>query len=167
MASLDPFIKIRQRILRLEQWYKSLSAPKPIQFIRLTETAIAPTRGYENDAGWDLYVSERTEIPPISFVDVPSGIRAAFPPGVWARITGRSSTLRKRGLLVVEGVIDGDYTGPLYAGVYNLGTECVVLEVGERVAQIIPTPLVQCTWNETQTIVDSSRGSKGFGSSGK
>lgn len=167
MALLDPFVKIRQRLQKLEQAVRSLSDTKPIQFIKVSENARTPTRGYENDAGWDLYTSERTEIPPNSFVDVPSGICAAFPPGVWARITGRSSTLRKRGLLVVEGVIDGDYTGPLYSGVYNLGMETVVLEVGERVAQIIPTPLVRCCWDSVEKLPPSTRGSKGFGSSGK
>jgi dUTP pyrophosphatase len=68
-----------------------------------------PTQAHLGDAGMDLYVSEAVRIEPGVFVDVECGIRVQLPDGYWARITGRSSTLRRRGLLVSEAVIDGGY----------------------------------------------------------
>jgi dUTP pyrophosphatase len=132
-----------------------------------------PSRAHEGDAGYDLYASESVEVPLGEFRDIPTDVRVALPSGVWARITGRSSTLRRRGLLAVEGVIDTGYRGKLFAAVYNL-TEKTVVEKGERVAQLIPQvnlgslEVAQAhTIREFQEIpaVDN-RGSNGFGSTG-
>lgn len=136
--------------------------------------ATLPTRNYGGDAAFDLYVAERTVVGHDSFVDVPCGVRVALPPGVWARITGRSSTLRKKGLLVAEGVIDQGYRGPLFAGVRNLSPTRVVLEPGERVAQLILHELVAhrffATWashEEFSAVPGDGRGERGFGSTGE
>lgn len=133
-----------------------------------------PTRAHETDAGFDLYVSEDTVIEPGEFVDIDTGLRLAFPPGLWGRITGRSSTLRKKGLMVAEGVIDGGYRGPIFAGVWNLGTEPVEVQAGERLAQIIPhfnvamsAPIVEVDEAEFDATPHDGRGDAGFGSSGR
>ena len=137
-----------------------------ISFVKSSETAQSPKIGYPGDAGFDLFVSERVCIPAHGFADVPSGISCSFPDGLWGRICGRSSTIRKRGLLVVEGIIDNGYTGLLYAGVWNLTDSDVMVEVGERLAQMIPFELVPCEWVETTELPVKTRGTSGFGSSG-
>lgn len=130
--------------------------------------AEVPFRAYEGDAGADLYTSEQTVVRPGSFADVPCGIRLQLPVGYWARITGRSSSLRRRGLLVSEAVIDNGYTGPIYAGVFNLTDTPVVVQVGERVAQLILHPVVSANYQVTDEIVSyDGRGPAGFGSSGQ
>lgn len=127
-----------------------------------------PTRGYDDDAGFDLYVSATTSIPPGSFVDVPCGVKADLPEGCWGLITGRSSSLRKHGLLVSNGIIDNGYTGPLFAGTQNLTTHEVVINQGDRIAQLILLPTVaidyRATWGEVST---KQRGERGFGSTGR
>lgn len=137
-------------------------------FKRLTPDAKIPTRSLDGDAGFDLFVSERTVLAPHAFTDVPAGVAVAFPPGVWGRICGRSSTIRKRSILVAEGIIDNGYTGPLYAGCWNLNDHEVVIEAGDRVAQLIPFQLVSTgvPWEEVDELPVTARGSAGFGSTG-
>lgn len=126
-----------------------------------------PTRGHIGDAGWDLYVSRSTVIQPNEFVDVHCDICAELPSGYWARITGRSSTLRKYGLLVAEGIIDNGYRGELFTGIFNLGSEVRVIPVHSRLAQLILHPLVDSIWMEAASLTSTTRGVQGFGSTGR
>lgn len=127
-----------------------------------------PLQERTGDAGMDLYVSQAVTIGVGEFVDVESGLRLQLPAGYWARITGRSSTLRQRGLLVNEAVIDGGYIGPIYAGVFNLGQRPVDVAVGERLAQLILHPIVRARTEAAHVLISTDgRGVAGFGSSGR
>lgn len=128
-----------------------------------------PTRAYPGDAGWDLYVSRPAVIPPRSFVDVHTDVYIAMPEVLWGRITGRSSILRKRGLLVNEGVIDPGYRGELFIGVWNLREEPVDLQVGDRIAQLIFHHVVEISWCDVLEgeLPHGVRNDRGFGSSGR
>lgn len=132
------------------------------------EPEYEPQKGYLGDAGYDLIVSRNEVIWPGEFIDVPCGVSIELPGGVWAMITGRSSTLRKRQLLVSQGVIDQGYRGPLFAGVWNLGREKAEVREGERIAQLIPFPQtsLRLTLERVDELDPSDRGRKGFGSTG-
>lgn len=136
--------------------------------VLLQNGARLPTRGHADDAGLDLYVSEDFSIPPGVFRDVPCGVHAELPDWCWGMITGRSSTLRKRGLLVNQGVIDAGYRGELFAGVFNLSGETVEVHKGERLAQLIllENGTARVRPEESSTLNGGSRGSNGFGSTG-
>lgn len=127
-----------------------------------------PTRTYPGDAGFDLYVYGDHEIPPQSFVDIPSGVAVELPGHMWGRIVGRSSTLRRRGLLVSEGVVDSGYRGDLFAGVWNLTDKPVKVSDSDRLAQFIPQSLTAATLRpvRVESLSDSDRGTNGFGSTG-
>lgn len=126
-----------------------------------------PTRTYPDDAGFDLYVAQTTRVEAGMWADVPLGVSVNLPAGIWARITGRSSTLKKRALLVQEGIIDTGYRGPLYAGCQNVGRETAIVEEGARIAQLIlhenTTAGFRAVWGD---MTPSDRGVSGFGSSG-
>jgi dUTP pyrophosphatase len=128
---------------------------------------LLPTRSYRDDAGLDLFVAEDFTVEGYSFADVPCGVKVDIPAGHWALITGRSSTLRKRSLLVNPGVIDAGWTGELFAGVQNMSGEPAIVKAGERLAQLIllPAPVVGYTpvWGR---VPEKERGERGFGSSG-
>lgn len=132
------------------------------------DPACVPRRGYPGDAGWDLIVEKDTRIPVGGFADVPHGICMEMPPGMWALITGRSSTIRKRGILVVNGIIDNGYRGPLFAAAQNLGEKPVEVKRGERIAQVIPFPLTSQGIQLTRVAELSGhvRGQSAFGSTG-
>lgn len=127
-----------------------------------------PTRAYPDDAGFDLYVSETASIPPGKFVDIHCGVAVEMEPETWGMIIGRSSTLRRRGLLVNQGVIDPGFRGELYAGVWNLGQNEVIISRGERLAQLILFSNTTARYAPLQvdSLRTSDRGENGFGSSG-
>ncbi len=131
--------------------------------------AFAPTRAYEGDAGFDLYVSERTLIPYRDMADVPCGISIQLPPGTWGMIVGRSSTVRKKQLLVVQGIIDNGYRGELFCATQNLARGTQIVERGERIAQLLLFDLVSA-WTHPEQVAEldeSERGEKAFGSTGR
>ena len=104
---------------------------------KLGKGAKKPYKKYLGDAGWDLYVSRPCDIQPGETVDVHTDLQIDMPSKTYARITGRSSTLRKHGLLVYEGIIDNGYTGEMFVCVHNMGKEVFHVEPGMRLAQII------------------------------
>ena len=135
----------------------------------LEEGAKRPFKKYSGDAGWDLFTSEECTIQPGETKDVHTGIRIQMPPFLFARITGRSSSLRKHKLLINEGIIDRGYTGELFVCVHNLGKESVTVKKGDRIAQILFHLIEDVRWSEVDEIkpLAGERGANGFGSTGK
>lgn len=127
-----------------------------------------PVRHYPGDAGFDLVASESTRIPYGGFVDVPMGISIQMPEGIWAMVTGRSSTLGKKRLLITPAIIDNGYRGPVAVGVLNVGRVATTIERGERIAQMIPfSHEARGLFLERVAELGSSdRGERGMGSTG-
>lgn len=134
----------------------------------LTPTGLAPTKAYADDAGFDLYCDAELVIEPSTFVDVPLGVAIKVPEGTWGLLTARSSTLRKHGLMVAQGVIDCGYTGPLFAGVWNMTDEPVKVEPGMRLVQYIlmTNASLDVEAQQVDELPKTDRGASGFGSSG-
>lgn len=134
--------------------------------LRLNDDAILPHYSYPGDAGMDLSVVGHHTLNPGESRDLPIGIAVELPSGYWGRITGRSSSLRKRGLFVNEGVIDEGYRGELYAYVSNRNGLPVEVQPGERLAQLIIQPVYQAPAEWSESLSESERGARGFGSTG-
>lgn len=133
------------------------------------DESFLPRRTYKDDAGIDLVVSQQVTVDPGTFMDIPCGVAVELPDWTWGLVTGRSSALRKRGLLVHPGVIDAGYRGPLYAGAWNMTEQPVTLRVGERVAQFIIIANVTRHFDPAVALElgMSARGNRGFGSTGE
>lgn len=147
-----------------------LSYPNDREIRWTGEPELEPRRKYPGDAGYDLVVDRDTTVRVDSFVDVPCGVCVEMPPDTWGLIIGRSSTLRRRGLLVTQGVIDNGYRGELFAGVQHLNQgPPVELKRGERIAQFIPFRLEapSLRLRRVAELGDSDRGAAGFGSTGE
>lgn len=120
----------------------------------------------KGDVGYDIVVSEKTIIPAhaIGF-NVPSDAAVKVPDGYFMMIINRSSAI-KRNLIVVPGIIDNGYTGPIYSIVNNQTDSPVVLEIGDRVAQGILLPAFTPPVVEVEELPETERGDSGFGSTG-
>lgn len=129
-----------------------------------------PAAAHQGDAGFDLvYNGERPiAVQPDETANIPTGIYIQLPYGVWGLITGRSSTF-KRNLLTPLSVIDNGFRGELFAIVRNIGPDPVWIMPLDRVAQLIPMPLLAdvIEWEYTAELDHSDRGTDGFGSTGR
>lgn len=89
-------------------------------------------------------------------------------PGVTALLLPRSG-LGHRGLVLgnLTGVIDADYQGPVKMSLWNRGQEAIIIEPGERVAQMVLVPVIRPKILVVETFAATERGSAGFGSTGQ
>lgn len=174
--STDWSTAYEEQILHAVQWLERQtqavdfvrSSLLPLRVVLDDNECRMMTRSYQGDAGYDLYTSVEVSVEPGAFADIPCGISMQLPEGYWGMVVGRSSTLRKHQLLVVPGVIDNGYRGPLFAGVQNLNDSPFVVKAGMRLAQMIPMPLIAAGLVQTRVdrLDSSDRGQFGFGSSG-
>ncbi len=117
---------------------------------------------------FDLYSRIDIIIPPRSLERLPTNIIVATPKGYMLEIKDRSSTLKRKGLLVSTGYIDNDYCGEkdeILLQVYNLTDTEVKIERGERLGQAAFVRVDTAEWEEVSEMNEKSRG--GFGSTGK
>lgn len=135
----------------------------------LGKGAKAPFKKHTGDAGWDLFTSRECIIQPGETKDVHTDIKIDMPPFLYARITGRSSSLRKHNLLINEGIIDNGYTGELFVCVHNVGNTPFTIEPGMRIAQVLFHTIEDVRWSEVDKVkpTPGKRGNAGFGSTGR
>lgn len=130
-----------------------------------------PTYGSDGAAGADLYacLSEPVEIMPGKSVFVPTGVSMEIPEGFAGLIYARSGLACRRGLAPANkvGVIDSDYRGEFIVVLHNHGDEPQIIQHGERIAQLLITPVVTPSFQTVQSLDDTERASGGFGSTGK
>jgi dUTP pyrophosphatase len=125
-----------------------------------------PFKKYPLDAGMDLVCIESLVVWPFQVKDIDTGWDIKVPDGYWGSIKTRSSTFYRKGLLVLEGVIDPDYTGPLSVVILNPTFIPKIILAGERLAQLLLCPIHYCDIVETQQLPHTLRGQGGFGHTG-
>ena len=138
-----------------------------LQFTKLSENATAPTRASEFSAGLDLYSAGDFEIKPNDSCLISTDLSIAVPCNCYGRIAPRSGLALKHSLNVFGGVVDCDYRGVLKVILFNHGQETYSGKKGDRIAQLICEKIEYPQLVETQHLDETSRGSNGFGSSGK
>lgn len=124
-------------------------------------------------AGMDLYAAIEITIllKPLERVLVPTGIIMAIPNGFEGQVRPRSGLAVKHGVAVLNspGTIDSDYRGEVQVCLINLSDQSYEIRKGDRIAQILITPVPKIIWNSVEefTIDKTDRNTGGFGSSGK
>lgn len=119
------------------------------------------------DTGLDLYSVSSIVIPAKGSNVVQVGLTVGYiTPGFWFRIEPRSGLGFKSGIQPHLGIIDNAYRGDLGVKLYNLSDNDHQVSVGDRIAQICLYTLIQPHCEFTDTVYESNRGAKGFGSSG-
>lgn len=149
---------------------------------------------YDGDVGYDLVADQSIEIgpiqrsslhrwrgrsflfntlitslvgeePPPSFGVIRTGVHVEMPEGYWGAILPRSSS-NKLGMFIPFSVIDNGYRGELFPMVHNLSDKTIRIEQGKKFAQFIMFPMVVLPLLLAESLSESTRGIKGFGSTG-
>ena len=138
---------------------------------KLREGAILPTFGSPEAAGADLYacLEQDVTIAPGETAFIPTGLAMELPRGYAGLIYARSGLACKRGLAPANkvGVVDSDYRGEFIVALHNHGAQAQTISTGERIAQLVVTPVLIPEYIEVETLSDTQRGAGGFGSTGR
>ena len=129
-----------------------------------------PSYATESSAGMDLSLAgDDIVVNPGQRTLLPTGYCIAIPPGYEGQVRMRSGAALKTGLILpnAPGTIDADYRGELKILVMNVSPQPVRVASGERIAQLVISPVARCEWEEVQQLALSARGQNGFGSTGR
>ncbi|GAB6064956.1 dUTP diphosphatase [Aquifex pyrophilus] len=129
-----------------------------------------PSYATPHSSGLDLRaaIDEPIRIKPLERVVIPTGLILEIPEGYEGQVRPRSGLALKKGLTVLNapGTIDADYRGEVKVILINLGNEEVVIERGERIAQLVIAPIQRVKVIEVEEVSRTERGEGGFGSTG-
>ena len=132
----------------------------------LSEGAILPSRAHPTDSGLDLYTAEPIILQPNETKIVRTGVTFVIPEGYEIQVRPRSGVTSKTPLRVHFGTVDQSYTGDCSIIVTNTGTEALLLQSGHKLAQAVLCPVMILNPIVVTELPKTSRGAKGFGSSG-
>lgn len=142
-----------------------------IRVKKIKKNAVLPTYGSAEAAGADLYacLDAPVTIQAGESVFIPTGLAMELPRGYAGLIYARSGLACKRGLAPANkvGVVDSDYRGEFMIVLHNHGTAPQTIEHGERIAQLVITPVFTPGFIEVDGLTDTERSGGGFGSTGK
>ena len=139
---------------------------KLLRFKKLSENATTPVRGSPYSAGLDLFSAERKIIGFCDRARIKTDIAVKLPPGTYGRIAPRSGLAANHFIGIGGGVIDPDFIGGIECILFNHQDSPFVLTKGMRISQLIIEKISYPELLEVDTLEETERGSKGFGSSG-
>jgi dUTP pyrophosphatase len=127
-----------------------------------------PTYATDGAAGMDVVSAEDLTLAPGARYAVATGFAMAIPEGYEVQVRPRSGLAFKHGItcLNTPGTIDSDYRGEVKVILANLGNEPFEIKRGDRIAQLVPAPVLRAVLTEVDTLDETTRGTGGFGSTG-
>jgi dUTP pyrophosphatase len=141
----------------------------PIIFCACASDAV-PSYQSEGASGADLRANLDADIilAPGRRVLVPTGLKLQIPRGLEAQVRPRSGLAVRHGISVLNspGTIDSDYRGEVQVLLVNFGSESFRIKSGDRIAQLVFSPVVRVRFSAQPLIDETARGSNGFGSTG-
>ena len=130
-----------------------------------------PSYKTEGSSGMDLmsFIENPIKIAPNTSALIPTGISVAFSENYEIQIRPRSGLAAKYNISVLNtpGTIDSDYRGEIKIIIYNHGDTDFNINNGDRIAQMILSPVIKMELEESNDLPETIRGSRGFGSTGK
>lgn len=138
-----------------------------LKFEKTHPDAKLPSKNHENDTGFDVYSVEEKVIPARGSSVVNVGLKFAdIPEGYWIKVESRSGLGFKHGIMAHPGIIDNGYRGDAGIKLYNNTDTDYNIHIGDRIAQFViyMNLAMGVEWGKT---LETSRGEKGFGSSGR
>jgi dUTP pyrophosphatase len=128
-----------------------------------------PSYASAGAAGLDVVAAETLTLAPGARHAVATGFAIAIPDGYEVQVRPRSGLALKHGItcLNTPGTIDSDYRGEVKVILANLGSEPFEVVRGERIAQLVPAPVLRAAFTEVEDLDATERGAGGFGSTGR
>lgn len=138
-------------------------------FLSEKQKAAIDIAGKLTDSEWDDYFRSKIVIMPHETKMIPTGIAIAVPTGYMGCIYARSGLASKYGLAPANcvGIVDSDYRGEVKVALHNYSNKNQIIDVGDRIAQLVIQPISLCTPVEVEKLDETDRGAGGFGSSGQ
>jgi len=138
--------------------------------VQIVNKSTNPLPAYqtEGSVGFDLMSTELMMVFPKSRTLIPTGIYIAIPDGFEGQVRPRSGLAIREGLTVLNtpGTIDSDYRGEIKVIVYNTGESTITINPGDRIAQLVISPIQKVELEEVEELDSTERGEGGFGSTG-
>lgn len=139
-----------------------------IKRMRPSDDSLAlPAYMTEGSAGMDLCaaIDGQLQLASMERVLIPTGVAIALPQGFEAQIRPRSGLALNQGLTLVNspGTIDSDYRGEIQVIAINFGKDPIIIERGQRIAQMVIQRVVRAEWREVEKLPPSKRQQGGFG----
>ena len=148
-----------------------MTAPITIALKRLPHGEGLPLPAYATDgaAGMDVVAAEAATLAPGARAAIATGVAIAIPQGFEVQVRPRSGLALKHGItcLNTPGTIDSDYRGEVKVILINLGQEPFEIARGDRIAQLVPAPVQRAVLDVVAALDDTTRGTGGFGSTGR
>lgn len=142
-----------------------------VQFVKVHPQAKLPTYATSGSAGMDLtnVLDEPLTLKPLDQAKIPTGLIMVLPSGYEGQVRPRSGLAAKHGITLTNciGTIDSDYRGELCCLMINLGNAPYTISPGERIAQLVISPVSQAEVEFIDKVPETKRGSGGFGSTGR
>ena len=135
----------------------------------LITASVIPTYSHPGDAGADLHAAEARVLAPGERAVIGTGVSIALPDGYAAFVVPRSGLAAKHGITVVNspGTVDAGYRGEIKVCLLNTDTDTpFTIDIGDRIAQLIVTPVSRAVFVPVERLPGSHRGEGGFGSTG-
>ena len=133
---------------------------------KLVKDVCLPEYMMESDVGLEIKANENVNLMPMEQKTVKTGIAIKIPEGHVGLIRDRAGIVDKMGVHTSAGTFDPAYTGEVSVMLINLGDEEVAVEKGMRIAQLVVLPIQKVQVKEVKELPATSRGEKGFGSTG-
>ena len=141
----------------------------PVRIQILNDKVKIPEYAHSSDAGADIYLYEDIEIPPHKTIIIPTGFKVAIPAGYEIQIRPRSGLSAKTPLRIANsvGTIDSEYRGEVGIIMENTGNLTQKLNAGDKIAQMVISPIPMIQWKKVEELDETDRGAGGFGSTDK
>ena len=134
---------------------------------RLTETAKLPEKAHQGDLGYDVFADEDKWIPYGEYRLISTGISVLNNTYKYGFLIKDRSSIAMKGLFTHAGVIDAGYTGEIKVFFHNVSNTSIKIEKGDKIAQLIPTKVINFEVEEVEELFQTKRGDNGFGSTGR
>ena len=134
---------------------------------RHTDTARLPEKAHTGDLGYDIFADESVDLNPGERSLISTGIALRATNGKYGFILKDRSSMAVKGLFSHAGVIDAGYTGEIKVLLHNARTDEYKISKYDKIAQMIPTHVVDFEVKDVERHANTTRGDGGFGSTGK